>query len=115
LKTIWAMESAGYGPLSQCCCPFIPSTDSAANSAGVESDAFTLRNVLDTAIARRARIKVSHGQHNETGTMACVPGTLHNTNSGPECPSTPLTYHHPLDAHYDDSVVDEPQLSSYLV
>jgi hypothetical protein len=34
--------------------PFIPSTDSAANSAGVESDAFMLRNVLDTAIARRA-------------------------------------------------------------
>jgi hypothetical protein len=44
-----------YGPLSQCCCPFIPSTDFAANSAGVEeSDAFMLRNVLDTAIARRA-------------------------------------------------------------
>jgi hypothetical protein len=49
----------------------------------VESDAFMLRNVLDTAIARRASSNFHTGSTVKQGQWP-VPATLHNTNPGPE-------------------------------
>ncbi len=102
-----------YGPLSQCCWPIHTLNWFCCQFCGSGEWCFYATECAGYSHCQAGKLKFSHGQHSETGTMNGL-WSLHSTIQiqGQNDPAAPHPLaHHPLDAHYDDSVVDEPQLS----